>query len=140
MPFSTLHLDYPNLQPGEHQSRWLEYFVDDRPLSRLFSLRGKLGALGWLDPETEGRFVRQLLVEAPFAASTGRAPLYVCSQCADLGCGAITVKVVKTPDSFIWKELGTQTDLDAEPSELLAEGFEFHFERSNYLSVFRPRR
>jgi hypothetical protein len=36
----------------------------------------------------------------------GRRSLFICSECGDLGCGAITVEVNKENGQIIWKHFG----------------------------------
>lgn len=141
MTFSTLELVYPRLQEtdSKKQTRWLEYLVDGRPLSKLVDRGGHIGAFGWLDRRTEGLFARWLLLEVPSVLPEGRVPLYVCSECGDLGCGAVTVSVEKTPESFVWRDLGWAND-DGSARQVSVAGYELHFDRAAYVSVFRPRR
>jgi len=130
-PFSTLELVRPNERAP---ARWMEYLVDGRPLSRLVPRGDRVGALGWGGREAEARVARQFLGED--AGASGRAPLYVCGVCGDVGCGAVTVRVVRTADSFVWIDFETPDG----PGGTSVAGYELHFERTAYLSVFRPWR
>jgi hypothetical protein len=61
-----------------------------------------------LEQDARQAYVRQLLrrqVEPRWSLPSGRCPLYVCAQCADLGCGAIAVRVTEVDDCFVWSEL-----------------------------------
>ncbi|GHB64436.1 hypothetical protein [Persicitalea jodogahamensis] len=43
---------------------------------------------------------------------TGRVPLYVCPECGDLACGAITAEVLDLENKIIWKAFGYENDYE----------------------------
>jgi len=47
---------------------------------------------------------KQLLGDAPSPLPTGRVPVLVCSECGDIGCGAITVRITLEPKSVLWSD------------------------------------
>lgn len=48
----------------------------------------------------------------------GRFPLYVCPVCADLGCGALTVGVVREGDQVVWRDFRME-DGYSDPDEVI---------------------
>jgi hypothetical protein len=84
----------------------------------------------WPDGFLE-RQVRRLLGKAPAELADGRLALYVCPECGDLGCGAVTVAVRRTGNEVVWTDPGWQTDYEPD-----VEGFgglgTFRFERRQY--------
>ncbi len=58
-----------------------------------------------LDGKAQRTYVRGLLLRAPSPFDSGRHPLYVCECCADLGCGALAVRVTEVDDCFVWSDL-----------------------------------
>ncbi|MFF4597668.1 hypothetical protein [Amycolatopsis sp. NPDC001319] len=71
------------------------------------------------------------------ALPDGRVPLFVCPECGDLGCGAVTVIVERTADEVVWRDFGWQTDYDPEVSRESYAGLgPFRFARAQYDAVF----
>jgi len=50
--------------------------------------------------------VGQLLGEVSSSLPDGRVALYVCPECGDLGCGAVTALVERANDDVVWRDLG----------------------------------
>lgn len=104
------------------------FAINRRPLSELIELGGRTCVLAG---ERDVAYVRQLLLRAPSALPSGRVPLYICSQCGDLGCGAITVRVSLVEDCYVWSELEGAT-----PARwLVAEERDFYSAKDHYLGV-----
>jgi len=57
-------------------------------------------------------YAKQLLLKKPAELENGRVPLYVCNCCADIGCGAVTVKVVQEGDYFVWSSFGYENNYE----------------------------
>ena len=54
---------------------------------------------------------RLLLVEEADHPQDRRS-LFICSECGDLGCGAISCLIVKDDDAIVWKEFGFQNNYE----------------------------
>ncbi len=82
-------------------------------------------------------YARQLMLKKPSELESGRVPLYVCSCCADLGCGAITVLVEKTEDTYIWSNFRRESNgvKGFSQSEYMLRTGPFTFEKDRYISV-----
>lgn len=89
--------------------------------------------------DADPAYARQLLLEAPSPLGEGRAPLFVCSCCADLGCGAISVRVERTERGFVWSDFAwassTREDW-AVPPEMARTG-PFQFDAEDYERALR---
>jgi hypothetical protein len=57
--------------------------------------------------------IRRLLATEPGDASDGRVSLYVCPECGDLGCGAITVRIEGTSGEILWRDFGYENNYEA---------------------------
>lgn len=83
--------------------------------------------------------VRVLLGEMPAELPSGRVPIYVCPQCGDLGCGAVTAVIERTPDTVVWRDFGWdvnyETD-DDDDSSLITAG-PFVFDRAQHDAELR---
>jgi hypothetical protein len=97
--------------------RFLDFVIDGRPLQPEIQQRGfdTITPL-WLDGGSARAFatrsVQLLLGEIPGDAPQGRVSLYVCSECGDLGCGAVTVRLAVSEDIVEWSDWGYQNNYD----------------------------
>lgn len=109
--------------------------MDGESLYDQLRVGDQVTALGCWPPDSEREHIQQLL------SASGRVPLYVCAECGDLGCGAITALVERTPDGFVWRDFafennydGTMTDMDS----YRAIG-PFMFNKTEYWQVLNER-
>jgi hypothetical protein len=135
------------LPGGAYRTRveFLEFVIDDVRLGEV--IRDRDGGATVLSDLVsvlvpawpDGFLVRQawrLMGQAPAELADGRLALYVCPECGDLGCGAVTVTVHWTGSEVVWADPGWQTDYEPEVD---VEGFEglgpFRFDRRQYDTV-----
>jgi hypothetical protein len=68
-------------------------------------------------------------------------PIYVCGECGDLGCGAITAIVERTPEGFVWRNFAFENNYDATMTDL--EPYRgvgpFFFNEAEYLQALNER-
>jgi hypothetical protein len=86
--------------------------------------------------ETRKAVHRLLLIEkADFPHE--RRSLFVCSECGDLGCGAISTVIAREGNSIIWKEFGYEDtyESDVRLSDY-AEVGPFAFDAASYELLF----
>ncbi len=60
-----------------------------------------------------------------------RRSLFICSECGDLGCGAISCLIVREGDAVVWKECGFQTNYEGNVNLYAGIG-PFSFEVASY--------
>lgn len=65
----------------------------------------------WL-PVVDTVDVGRLLLEEDSVLENGYRALYVCPECGDLGCGAVTVKVEMDQQTVTWRNFTWQTNYD----------------------------
>ena len=131
--------------PGQSPRRFLDFEVNGTSLYD--ALRGygfdHIGAI-WLEPDVEveaDATVAKLLGQAPPDLPPDRVAVYVCPECGDLGCGAITVRVDLGRDEIRWHDWAWQTDYDPEPDRSeLAEMPPLSFDRATYEERLRSYR
>jgi|SRR5579871_2152115 len=56
--------------------------------------------------------VNRLLLTEKAAIPGDRRELFICSECGDIGCGAVTVIVVRDGQSIVWKDFGFQNNYE----------------------------
>lgn len=138
-----------------------DWYLDDAPLARWMSWfecqgptpRNDGVLVTWFDDDVRALLGRPAILETPYSRKvrkteprdlpSGRAPLYVCSQCGDLGCGVFSVRVTydKTvdPATVTWTDFAWESDGDPrlEPSPDLAALPPIEFDLVHYENVVR---
>ncbi|RZS91817.1 hypothetical protein EV189_1069 [Motilibacter rhizosphaerae] len=93
------------------ERHFLDYVVDGQPWAARHRL-DEVTPLGWGTADLARAAVAQLLVEAP-PDLDGRVALYVCAECGDHLCGALTARVSRQDDVVTWSDFAdTYWELD----------------------------
>ena len=72
----------------------------------------------------------QLLLKEEAETESGRSLLYLCPECADIGCGAYGCKIVKINNQYIWSDFAYENGYE-EP-KLIQNLGPFIFEAYDY--------
>lgn len=146
--------------PGEssaHGRYFWEPIVDGRPLRQILdgsppedsaAERGVLDNVpvlvhNWSIGMTDDVLV--LLGQRPPELANGRVPIFVCGDCGDLGCGAITAAVEWTADTVVWRDFGwdvnyeTDEDDDDDPEfagPLIFDRAQYETELQRFIDTF----
>ncbi len=111
-----------------------EFDISKQPLSTILQVDLKQ-LTGIFTPEgsDSGYFVAQL------ARFLGKLPaerilLYVCADCGDLGCGALTAQISFTENSVVWSDFAYENANDT--LENYPEIGPFEFEKASYMNAF----
>lgn len=110
---STLTLEWRHEStPDPRGADYLDFIVDGRSLEDML----ETDRHPWLGRASrkvlEDLWGAALLLAEP-AFAFGRVPLYLCKICGDLGCGADTVRIERTQDSFFWSAFADETPWEA---------------------------
>jgi hypothetical protein len=128
-----------NNQIRKHERLYLDFVVSGQPLSELFHTKESdmISAFGWrLNTDYEKRTIREFLKQKPAELETGRTIIYGCSECFDIGCGAITAEIIDTGDSIIWKDFGYENNYSGFDIEDYKHIEQFEFDKQQYLEAF----
>jgi hypothetical protein len=124
--------------------RFLDFIVDG---ASLYERHGSdlIGCLGWFDAVEDDRAAARLLRDEPPEVD-GRVAVYVCPECADLDCGAITVAIERQGPAIVWRAPALTTPDDEaggwhHDEGELADWPELRFDAREYWSAIasRPR-
>ena len=88
--------------PPASARRFLDFLVDGQPLSERHR-QDLISCLGWFVPDEDERAARRLLGEQP-ADVEGRVALYVCPECGDTLCGALTARITHSERAVTWTD------------------------------------
>lgn len=142
-PTSTLDIVWTTRSGGSGRTerRFLDFVIDGMPLwSRINA--DFISPFGWLGADEQETSIRRLLRKTPPDMHDGRTTLYICPECGDLGCGAVTLLVQREMDVIVWKDFGVQNNYE---DVVHTDGFHdigpFSFNEGQYYELFeRVRR
>ena len=126
---------------GKTHREYLDFIVNDQSLYDLFAPGDFIGCLGWGKADIEAKLIAGLMLYKPSELKTGRYMLYVCAECGDIGCGAVTVQIEKTKDAIIWKNFRFENDYDEFDSAYDAYKSigPFRFNKTEYWQILNDR-
>jgi hypothetical protein len=101
---------------AQHERNYIDWIIDKESLSSILKIEAhsQVGNLGWgNNPTYETNYLQELLLEKPAELPTNRTMLYVCSECGDIGCGAITALISKSAQHYIWSDFAYENNYNA---------------------------
>lgn len=133
LALAPLHRPGVRLSGGVNVTeRWTwDFVVDGWPLSAAVS-GDVVGALGWGDAAWERSVVDRLLGRTPPDVMPNRVALYVCPECGDLGCGAVTAALAHEDDRVVWRDFRWERDWEGAPDDRALPFGPFRFARETY--------
>lgn len=121
-----------------HESHSCDFMIDGESL--LYMLVNESGghndflgcfARGW--EILNNHSLKQLLLKDAPETASGRCLLYVCPECAHIGCGAYGCKVTKTNGIYVWSDFAYENGYE-DPQPIMGLG-PFEFGAKNYEAV-----
>lgn len=111
---STLELAWKRREEGGGRTGrdYLDFVVDGASLHDTLRLGDSIGCLGWGSGEGERHHIAQLLLREQSELQSGRVAIYICPECGDLGCGAVTVRISRDGEGFVWSDFAFETTLE----------------------------
>lgn len=120
---------------GATERDFLDFIIDGESLSE--KIGGDLvSCLGWSVPAQNEKAVYQIMLKANSDLSGNRYILYVCPECGDISCGAVTAVIERVDDTIIWRDFGFQNNYENEYRPI-NEIDKFVFDRAQYRNVLR---
>jgi hypothetical protein len=122
----------------KHERSFYDFTINGKALLSRLPPHDHIGVFGWLAQVEERRFARYLLGRERSPLRSEHAPLYICPECADLGCGVISVEVsFEYEECVVWSEMGWD---DPGAGKRVKQGFpegprDLWFDRVQYESV-----
>ena len=121
--------------------RYLDFIIDGSSLQDALNAGERVTGLGCWDAELEDRYILQLLTQVPGESPSGRVPIYLCGECGDLGCGAITARVERASRVVTWRDFAVENNYDPDMSDFESyRGRVYRFEESLYEKLILGRK
>ncbi len=124
---------------SKSERQFFDFIISGKSLRQILKItdRDLIGVLGWGENKIfEQRQINEFIgVEKP-EIKTVRTKFYVCPECGELDCGAITGKIEFTENHIIWKDFGYENNLSEPDFDIYENIGPFTFERIKYLNIF----
>ena len=116
---------------GKTERHYYDYLINDRLLSEIIEIGDQIGVFGGFGEKDDRTHFNELLSKKKSELKSGRVPIYICPECGDLGCGCISIEIIKTNEGFIWKSFGFENNYENGIAESYDIG-EFFFNKTQY--------
>ena len=112
-PATGIGVEYPD-GTFKSQRHFLDFVVDGESLwEKIGKPRDSVSVICFeYSHEETVKAINRLLLTERAVIPADRRPLFICSECGDIGCGAITAFVVKEGQSIVWKDFGFENDYE----------------------------
>lgn len=133
-----LHKTIRQGSSNKTERHYFDYFVSGQSLLKLLGVDSYdliTPVCPNMTTDFEKDLVNEILLRKKASLETGRIMLYVCPECADIDCGAITANIKDLGDKIVWKEFGYETGYGGVTEEYLNID-PIEFERQNYFKAF----
>ena len=117
---------------------YADFVIDGIPFStRVAHIGDLISRLGWGSHGTQDAALAALLLQTPADLSDNRRSLYVCPECGDLNCGALTAVVERDGDFVVWRDFLFTADLDTWAPQAYPALGPYRFRWSEYESTMK---
>ena len=100
-----------------------------------------VGVLGWAVSGRDDEAIDQFLLKRPTDLPDQRQPVFVCPECGDIACGAITLRLRLEGDAVVWEDLAYENGFDESVTDRSSfEYLAFSFPRDQYERAFEELR
>ena len=136
----SLTLNKATRKIGKNQTprEYFDYFVSGQSLRAILHIEGNdlITLFGWGTNKEYGKHILNVFrLKEKSELESGRVVIYVCPECGDINCGAITAIIKDFGDKIIWRDFGYETDYGG-LSETYDQIEPIEFDRASYFSAF----
>ncbi len=134
---STIELRWKDRTIGTAQTRrrFLDVVIDGQSLHETFG--DLISPIGWDSDHVSKRALARFLRNEKPDLANERNSIYVCPECGDLDCGAISAVIVREGDRIIWRDFGYQSGYDGDVDfDDLENVGPYTFKAAEYFHVF----
>ena len=130
-----------NLPSGitKSERNYIDFVVSGKSLGEILGVEKSdlIGNFGWADnAEYENGQISEFLKEKEPSLETNRIMFYVCAECGDIGCGALTGKISETENEIIWSEFAYENNYEEYDLTEYENIGPFIFEKVSYRNKF----
>ncbi|QQS37078.1 MAG: hypothetical protein IPM56_03750 [Ignavibacteriales bacterium] len=112
-----------------------DFVINDKHLFELFAEHDLVGMIGSFGKEFTIQAVNKLLLNEKAELTSGRVPIYVCSECGDLACGGITISITKDDRYFTWDSFTYENNYEDKVLKEYKDIGPFNFSKEDYINI-----
>jgi hypothetical protein len=118
------------------ERHYLDFIISGKSLKTILDMEDsdKITPFGLYDEKYEKQIKNSFKLQGKPELRTKRVPLYICAECGDIGCGAITVSVKCRENKIIWEEFGYENGFEDLKEYNHIKPIEF--DKESYLQAF----
>jgi len=126
--------------PGKSERHFLDFVINGSSLWEKIGKRNDTVSILCAEyvPAQTIKALNRLLLTEPTEIPNNRRCVFICSECGDLGCGAVTALITRKGDSIVWEEFGFENNYEP---EIRWAGYEnvgpFAFDAKEYEQTLR---
>jgi len=120
----------------EHNTDFYDIVIDGLSLYGIFKEYDFISVFSQeYDEQILENIKKNFLLESPFDSELedGRYFLFVCPMCADLGCGAVTVRIQQEQERIVWSDFRYEDHQTSRPLDMNT----YRFDRKEYAERIR---
>jgi len=117
------------------ERNYIDFIVSGKSLGEILGAENYdlIGNFGWTENvEYENEQISEFLKGKEPSLETGRIMFYVCAECGDISCGALTGKISETEKEIIWSEFAYENNYEEYDLTEYKNIGPFIFEKTNY--------
>lgn len=113
VPAMRIGVEYPG-GASKSERHFLDFVIDGESLwEKVGRPRDTVSVICFEYPREEiVRALSRLLLIEKAVIPGDRRSLFICSECGDIGCGAVTAFVFREAQSLVWKDFGFENDYE----------------------------
>ena len=119
------------------ERNYIDFIVSGKSLGEILGAQklDLIGNFGWTDNlDYENGQISEFLKEKKPTLETDRIMFYVCAECGDIGCGALTGKISETENEIIWSEFAYENNYEEFDLTEYQNIGPFIFDKKSYLN------
>ena len=123
---------------NKQERHYLDFIISGQSLLKILGIESYdvITPFGWgVDKEYEKQLLKEITLRNKSSLETGRIMLYICPECGDIDCGAITANIKDLGDKIVWKDFGYETGYSGVTEEY-SNIEPIEFERQDYFKAF----
>jgi hypothetical protein len=134
---STQIRERKRIEPKSQTPRtFLDFCIDGRSLYDSLESDCVSGVADKQPVSVSIEFLQRLSLATQADFPNNRRSLYVCAECGDLGCGAVSIVVTAKEGVVVWEDFGFETNYE---NKVIRKGYEsigpFRFNAYEYAAV-----